>query len=396
MVKNMILENKAAWARMSNALVSDIKNPSKARITRICLENARNHYIAEAAMNATSAANIAIINKLMMPMIKRVMPTVMAHDLVGVQPLQGPTGLISTMKFKYNTTSPKDGSGIVNGQEALSPFLIGAWYSGNEDINNPDAAATASMEGVQGNRISMSIEKEMVEAKTRRLSAEFTIEAFQDAQSQYGVNLENELTTALANEVTVEIDQDILGKLFALAGLPVDTYDQNKTSGVSVSVVDEHAALAVMINRYANTIAKKIKKGAANWAVVSNAVLSVLQSAGASQFARTTEGTFEAPTNNKFVGTLNGQMKVYVNTYAEDNSDILIGYKGSDEIDACAYFCPYIPVQSTSVIIDPNTFMNVIGIMTRYGFKALTNPASSFGNAGDFLARIAVANLRYA
>ena len=395
MVKNMLLENQAAWAKMSSQMVSDIKNPSKARITKICLENARREYLKETALSGTTSSNIAIINKVMMPLIKRVMPTIMAHELVGVQPLQGPTGLISTMKFKYNTTSPKDGSGIVNGQEALSPFLLGAWYSGNEDVQNPDAAHTATLEGVRGNAMSVSIEKEMVEAKTRRLSAQFSIEAFQDAQSQYGVNLENELTTALANEITVEIDQDILGKLFAIAGLPVDTYDQNKTSGVSVSVVDEHAALAVMINRYANMIAKKIKKGAANWAVVSNSVLSVLQSAGASQFARTTEGTFEAPTNNKFVGTLNGQMKVYVNTYAEDDSDILIGYKGSDEIDAAAYFCPYVPVQSTGVIVDPATFLNVMGLMTRYGFKALTNPASSFGNAGDFLARIAVANLRY-
>ena len=391
----MLLENQAAWAKMSSQMVSDIKNPSKARITKICLENARREYLKETALSGTTSSNIAIINKVMMPLIKRVMPTIMAHELVGVQPLQGPTGLISTMKFKYNTTSPKDGSGIVNGQEALSPFLLGAWYSGNEDVQNPDAAHTATLEGVRGNAMSVSIEKEMVEAKTRRLSAQFSIEAFQDAQSQYGVNLENELTTALANEITVEIDQDILGKLFAIAGLPVDTYDQNKTSGVSVSVVDEHAALAVMINRYANMIAKKIKKGAANWAVVSNSVLSVLQSAGASQFARTTEGTFEAPTNNKFVGTLNGQMKVYVNTYAEDDSDILIGYKGSDEIDAAAYFCPYVPVQSTGVIVDPATFLNVMGLMTRYGFKALTNPASSFGNAGDFLARIAVANLRY-
>lgn len=391
----MILENQAAWSKMSNSLVSDIKNPSKARITKICLENARKEYLKETALSGTTASNIAIINKVMMPLIKRVMPTIMAHELVGVQPLQGPTGLISTMKFKYNNTSPKDGSGIVNGQEALSPFLLGAWYSGNEDVANPDAAATATLEGEKGNAMYMTIEKEMVEAKTRRLSATFSIEAFQDAQSQYGVNLENELTNALANEITVEIDQDILGKLFAIAGLPVDTYDQNKTSGVSVSVVDEHAALAVMLNRYANSIAKKIKKGAANWAVVSNAVLSILQSAGASQFARTTEGTFEAPTNNKFVGVLNGQMKVYVNTYADDDKDILIGYKGSDEIDAAAYFCPYVPVQSTGIIVDPATFLNVMGLMTRYGFKALTNPASSFGNAGDYLARIAVANLRY-
>lgn len=394
-MKNVLLENNSAWAKMSAGLVSDIKNPAKARITRICLENARKHYLKETALSGTTASNIAIVNKVMMPLIKRVMPTVMAHDLVGVQPLTGPSGLISTMKVKYNSTSPRDGSGIINGQEALSPFLVGAWYSGNENIAAPDAAETANLEGVAGNKMSMTIEKEVVEAKTRRLSADFSIEAFQDAQSQYGVNIEQELTNALGNEITVEIDQDILGKLSAIAGLPVDVFDQNKLSGVATSVVDEHAALAVMINRYSNAIAKKIKKSAANWAVVSNTILSVLQSAGASQFARTTEGTFEAPTNNKFVGTLNGQMKVYVNTYAADDADLLIGYKGSTEVDACAYFCPYIPVQSTGVIINPETFMNTMGLMTRYGWKALTNPAVSFGNAADYLAKIAVRNIKF-
>ena len=394
-MKNTLLENQAAWAKMSAGLVNDIKNPSKAKITRICLENARKEYLKETAMNATTASNIAIINKVMMPLIKRVMPTVMAHELVGVQPLTAPTGIISTMKFKHDSKSPRDGSGILAGQEALSPFLVGPWYSGNENVANPGAAETANMEGVQGNRLSMTIEKTTVEAKTRRLSATFSIEAFQDAQSQYGISVEQELTNALANEITVEVDQDILGKLSAIAGMPVDTYDQNKLSGVATSVADEHANLATLINRYANSIAKKIRKSAANWAVVSNVVVSVLQSAGASLLARTTEGTFEAPTNNKYVGTLNNQMKVYVNSYAEDDADILIGYKGSDEIDACAYYAPYVPVMSTGVITDPQTFLNVMGLMTRYGFVALTNPATSFGNAGDYLAKIAVKNLRF-
>jgi hypothetical protein len=118
------------------------------------------------------------------------------------------------------------------------------------------------------------------------------------------------------------------------------------------------------------------------------------QSATASQFARTTDGSFEAPTNNKYVGTLNNTLKVYVNTYATDN-DILIGYKGSDEIDAAAYYCPYIPVMSSGTLTDPNTFEQVMGLVTRYGFLALTNPANSLGNAADYLARIHVTGLRF-
>lgn len=392
---NMLLENSVAWNKMKKGLVSDIKSSSKRAITETVLENSRREILREhATMGATNAANVAMINKVMMPLIKRVMPTVMAHELVGVQPLTGPSGLITTMRIRYATTSPVDGKGIIAGQEAFSPFLVGAWYSGNEDMDHPAAADTAVLEGVGGNDISIEFVKEDVKAGSRKLKARFTLEAMQDAESQYGANVEQELTSALAQQIVLDIDQEILARLRSIAGLSVATYDQNKISGVATSVVDEHAALAVMINRYSNEIARKIRKASANWAVVSHEVLSVLQSATASQFVRTTEGSFEAPTNNKYVGTLNGTLKVYVNTYATDN-DILIGYKGSDEIDAAAYYCPYIPVMCSGTILDPVTFEHVMAMSTRYGFFALTNPANSLGNAADFLARIKVANLRF-
>lgn len=391
----LLLESPTAWNRLKKGMVSDIKGASRRRITESILENVRRQFLAEhATQGSTVAANVAIINKVMMPLIKRIMPTVMAHELVGVQPLLGPSGTITTMRIRYATNSPVGGSGIIAGQEALSPFLVGAWYSGNEDMVNPGAADTAVLEGTGGNDINIEFVKEDVKAGSRKLKARFTLEAMQDAQSQYGVNIEQELTSALAQEIVLDIDQEILDKLQAIAGLPVATYDQNKISGVATSVVDEHAALAVMINRYSNEIARKIRKASANWSVVSHTVLSVLQSATASQFVRTTEGTFEAPTNNKYVGTLNNTLKVYVNTYAKDD-DILIGYKGSDEIDAAAYYCPYIPVMSSGTILDPNTFEHVMALSTRYGFFALTNPANSLGNSGDFLAKIKVANLRF-
>ena len=392
---NLLLENAVAWNKMRKGLVSDIKSNSKRAITETVLENSRREILREhATAGATNAANVAIINKVMMPLIKRVMPTVMAHELVGVQPLTGPSGTITTMRIRYATTSPVDGSGIIAGQEAMSPFLVGAWYSGNEDMDHPAAADTAVLEGVGGNDISIEFVKEDVKAGSRKLKARFTLEAMQDAESQYGANVEQELTSALAQQIVLDIDQEILARLRSIAGLSVATYDQNKISGVATSVVDEHAALAVMINRYSNEIARKIRKASANWSVVSHEVLSVLQSATASQFVRTTEGTFEAPTNNKFVGTLNGTLKVYVNTYATDN-DILIGYKGSDEIDAAAYYCPYVPVMCSGTILDPNTFEHVMAMSTRYGFFALTNPANSLGNAADYLARIKVENLRF-
>jgi len=121
--------------------------------------------------------------------------------------------------------------------------------------------------------------------------------------------------------------------------------------------------------------------------------LTILQSATTSAFARTTEGTFEAPTNTKFVGTLNGAMRIYVDAYLADNVDsnqVLIGYKGASEADAAAFYCPYIPLMSSGVVLDPATFEPVVGFLTRYGYVALTNTASSLGNAADYLGKVAI------
>jgi hypothetical protein len=145
-----------------------------------------------------------------------------------------------------------------------------------------------------------------------------------------------------------------------------------------------------LINRAANVVAQRTRRGAANWAVVSPFALTILQSATTSAFARTTEGTFEAPTNTKFVGTLNNAMKVYVDTYAGDDTDVLIGYKGSSESDAAAFYCPYIPLMSSGTVLDPATFEPVVSFMTRYGYVELTNTASSLGNAADYLNKVEI------
>ena len=145
----------------------------------------------------------------------------------------------------------------------------------------------------------------------------------------------------------------------------------------------------------ANKIASRTRRGAGNWAVVSPTALTILQSATTSAFARTTEGTFEAPTNTKFVGTLNGAMRVFVDSYAPDTTPVLVGYKGSSETDAAAFYCPYIPLMSSGVVLDPSTFEPVVSFMTRYGYIELTNTASSFGNAADYVGEIAVQNLTF-
>ena len=375
------------WAETKEALLEGLQGTKKS-VMGVTLENTRKYLLESPSAGATSAGNVATLNRVILPVIRRVMPTVIANELVGVQPMTGPVGQIHTLRVRYADSS--SGAGVLAGEEALSPFKIAEAYSGNES-GTAKAASTATLEGRAGNRMSIQILKQTVEAKTRKLSARWTFEAAQDAQAQQGIDVEAEIMAALAQEITAEIDQEILLSLSTLAATEF-TYNQATVSGTATFVGDEHAALAVLINRTANLIAQRTRRGAGNYAVVSPFALTILQSATTSAFARTTEGTFEAPTNTKFVGTLNSAMKIYVNSYAQDSASILIGYKGSSESDAPAFYCPYIPLMSSGVVLDPSTFEPVVSFMTRYGYVELSNTASSLGNAADYLGLVAITN----
>ena len=377
------------WAETKEALLEGLQGTKKS-VMGVTLENTRKYLMESPTAGATSAGNVATLNRVILPVIRRVMPTVIANELVGVQPMTGPVGQIHTLRVRYADSS--SGAGVLAGEEALSPFKIASAYSGNQNDGVAKAATTASLEGQAGNRMSIQILKQTVEAKTRKLSARWTFEAAQDAQAQQGIDVEAEVMAALAQEITAEIDQEIIASLTSLAGTATQTYDQAAVSGTATFVGDEHAALAVQINRVSNLIAQRTRRGAGNYAVVSPFALTILQSATTSAFARTTEGTFEAPTNTKFVGTLNGAMKIYVNSYSYDNAPILIGYKGSSESDAPAFYCPYIPLMSSGVVLDPSTFEPVVSFMTRYGYVELSNTASSLGNAADYLGLVAINN----
>ena len=389
---SQLLESR--WSETKDALLEGLQG-NKRTVMATTLENTRTYLNESATAGATSAGNVATLNRVILPVIRRVMPTVIANELVGVQPMTGPVGQIHTLRVRYaDAFNSASGTDTTAGDEALSAFKIAAAYSG---ATNDKAASTAALEGVAGNRLSIQILKQTVEAKTRKLSARWTFEAAQDAQAQQGIDIEAEVMAALAQEITAEIDQEVIQSLKTLAGTAALTYDQGAVSGTATFVGDEHAALAVQINRVSNLIAQRTRRGAGNYAVVSPTVLTLLQSATTSAFARTTEGTFEAPTNTKFVGTLNSAMRVYVNGYATDD-DVLIGYKGSSESDAPAFYCPYIPLMSSGVVLDPGTFEPVVSFMTRYGYVELTNTASSLGNAADYLGKVGVtsANLRFA
>ena len=381
-----LLESR--WQDTKTALLEGLEGNKKA-VMGVTLENTKRYLAESATAGASSAGNVATLNRVILPVIRRVMPTVIANELVGVQPMTGPVGQIHTLRVRYSDTQDD----VTAGEEALSPFKIGVGYSGGGATDKADA--TATLEGQAGKRLSIQILKQTVEAKTRKLSARWTFEAAQDAQAQQGIDIEAEVMAALAQEITAEIDQEILASLRSLAGTASQAYDQDGVSGTATFVGDEHAALAVMINKVANDIAARTRRGAGNYAVVSPFALTILQSATTSAFARTTEGTFEAPTNTKMVGTLNGAMKVYVDAYATDGTDVLVGYKGSSESDAPAFYAPYIPLMSSGVVLDPSTFEPVVSFMTRYGYVELSNVASSLGNAADYLGKVSIANVSF-
>jgi hypothetical protein len=375
------------WDTTREALLEGLEG-TKRDVMSSVLENTKVALNESATAGATQSGNIATLNKVILPVIRRVMPTVIANEIIGVQPMTGPVGQIHTLRVRYSDTA----AGVTAGAEALSPFDIAKNYSGDA---NGAPAATASMEGTAGNRMSIQVLKQTVEAKTRKLSARWTFEAAQDANAMHGLDIEAEIMAALAMEITAEIDQEVLGSLENLATQGA-AFDMSQSfTGTPTFVGDKHAVLATLINQQANLVAQRTRRGAANWAVVSPSALTVLQSATTSAFARTTEGTFEAPTNTKFVGTLNGTMRIYVNTYAADDAPVLLGYKGQGEIDAAAFYCPYVPLMSSGVVVDPASFEPVVSFMTRYGYVELTNTASSLGNAADYVSKIAVSNLAF-
>ena len=398
-MSDVLLESR--WDETKDALLEGLEGSRRSSMS-VVLENTKKYLAEAASTGATASGNVATLNRVILPVIRRVMPTVIANEIVGVQPMQGPVGQIHTLRVRYaetvtSTASAPFDTDTVAGDEALSPFKIATAYSGTTSATSSTgrAGATAAMEGDGGNQISIQILKQPVEAKTRKLQARWTFEAAQDAQSMHGIDVEAEIMAALAQEITAEIDQEVLGSLRSLAATE-ETYNQAAVSGTATYVGDEHAALAVLVNRVANKIAQRTRRGAGNFAVVSPESLTVLQSASTSAFARTTEGTFEAPTNTKFVGTLNGAMRIYVDSYASDGTATLVGYKGSSETDAAAFYCPYVPLMSSGTVLDPSTFEPVVSFMTRYGYVELSNTASSLGNAGDYVGEIAMSNISFA
>ena len=217
-----LLESR--WGETKEALLEGL-NGSKRNSMGVILENTRKYLKENASAGSTAAGNIATLNRVILPVIRRVMPTVIANELVGVQPMTGPVGQIHTLRVRYAqnlTDNSLAQTSVQAGEEALSPFKIATAYSTvpgalNSTATSYTGGATATMEGTGGKQISVQILKQAVEAKTRKLQARWTFESAQDAQAMHGIDVEAEIMAALAQEITAEIDQEILLSLRSLA-----------------------------------------------------------------------------------------------------------------------------------------------------------------------------------
>lgn len=363
-----ILQN---WAEVKATLLEGL-DAQKRKIVAPLLENTKDHMLAEnAASGATRGDDIAGFRKILIPMIRRIIPGTIATELVGVQPLTGPVGLVYSTRFKYaeavngvdifgNAKSIAAGSeAFGNDHYSFASNPIYGFYSGaagGATDQNPgssgigpgspgDLSATGAtgdywqdptgesafdsisngeglhrgghggrIEGTGGRKMTMEVVSQAVEAGTRKLQAGWTIEAMQDLKAGHGLDIENEMTQALSSQIVQEIDAEIIGDLMALAGT-VGSYDGSLPGSAGyykpAFVGDRLSNLAVMINYIANEIGRKTRKGSGNFIVVSPMVVTALQTAAKSVFAPATAGSFKGPNNTMLVGTLNGTIKVY-------------------------------------------------------------------------------------
>jgi hypothetical protein len=393
-----------------------------------------------------SAGALAGYDPILISLVRRAMPNLMAYDLCGVQPMTAPTGLIFALRSKYNSqsgTGHLDGEALFQEARAFAGASVDT-YTGN----NPDGASfTAFVNGVrQGgltggsgaggdtfdfrgmstsaaeglgsstgqsfNQMAFDIDRIAVEAKTKALKAEYTTELAQDLKAVHGLDAETELANILSTEILSEINREVIRTLYHTAklgcqqsdiiGRSTGTYDLYADSDGRWSA-ERFRGLMFQIEREANIIAKETRRGKGNFVVCSSDVASALAMGGFLNISPALNNSLEVDdTGNTFVGTLNGKFKVYVDPYSTTNTTTnstadyaLVGYRGSSPYDAGFFYCPYVPLQMVRAV-DPNTFQPKIGFKTRYGMVAnpfATNTDLSVIGGNQYFRIFSVKNL---
>jgi len=395
----------------------EIGSAQKKSVTAVCLENTEkslkenqgfspNSLLAEAPTNATGA-NVDNYDPVLISLVRRAMPNLVAYDLVGVQPMTGPTGLIFAMRSRYtnqtgtesfyneaNTSFASRAGSDVN---TFGEGMKGEQPSGDSNTYNfTGGMSTAQAEtlGESGNiafaEMAFSIEKVSVEAKSRALKAEYSMELAQDLKAIHGLDAETELANILSTEILAEINREVVRSINLTA---VTGAQQNNTTAGEFDLdvdsngrwmVEKFKGLMFQIERDANVIARETRRGKGNVLLCSSDVASALQMAGVLDYtpALNSNNLQVDDTGNTFAGVLNGRIKVYIDPYFTPQSSVhymTVGYKGSSAFDAGLFYCPYVPLQMVRAVGE-DTFQPKIGFKTRYGMVA--NPFAQGTTAG--------------
>jgi len=375
---------------------------------RVILENQAKY--AEQLNEATFSGAIKSVPKLIMPLARRVMTNVVADQLVGVQPLKERTGICMSLKYVYASDSVIDlGDGTTASAEAArynalisnDPDAPVATVDGNS-VTYPAGSEVSYVAGVNqyatkretaldttavgydkttdGERMSLNpvgntsdfnqfkettlkFTQTTVTAKTRKLAAQWSLEAAQDAQASLGINIEKEMITALAQTIANDIDRELLNAIEGKVGYTAN-YDYLNVSGTN-TMAEKYQAMYSKVLEVSNQIAVRTRRGAANWMIVNPNVLTILQTLKSFNFAPTTS-TYVDPTNIGLAGTIEGRFKVFTDII-RTSDDILMGYKGNTETDTGIVYMPYVPLEVSPTILDGNSFMPRVMLSTRYG-----------------------------
>lgn len=364
--------------------------------------------------NSTAAGPVAGYDPVLISLVRRAMPNLMAYDIAGVQPMTGPTGLIFAMRSKYSTQGGTEAffneadtafSGTGTHANTLPQANTASITTGN-GMATAAAEALGNGSGTNFAEMAFSIEKVTVAAKTRALKAEYTTELAQDLKAVHGLDAETELANILQSEILVEINRELVRTVYGTAVVGAagtaapGTFDLDVDANGRWSV-EKFKGLMFQIEQEANAIAKATRRGKGNMVICSSDVASALQMAGILDYTPALNSNALAvdDTGNTFAGVLNGRYRVYIDPYAGANY-LVVGYKGSSAFDAGLFYCPYVPLQMVRAVGE-NSFQPKIGFKTRYGMVAnpfarggaSANDGSLVANTNVYYRRVSIANL---
>lgn len=398
------------WDGYKEDLLEGVSSEKEKNMLNVMLENVHTSNVAalddnqeankvvleSTAPGSTVTSNITRYDMLFMPLVRRVMPALLAMNLVGVQPMPGPQGIVRTIRHRYSQTTDDTNGGnpVVTAGDEASGVNVYDKYSLlalGDDYDAVDALdpfqQTVYLEGNRGKPLDLEVVTDRVEPKSRKLSAAWSLETDDDLQALDGLDVQSELGESLADEIMREMDRELIDDLTALAGT-IEAFDFVNVDGRYAG--EKLAALAIQIDNLSAQIAMKTKLSGATWMVVSQGIYTGLKHASNSAFTPAGNGDLNI-SSSLFVGTLGANIQVYVDPYATGDT-VLMGRKGS-ELDAPYFYLPYIPLQSSGAVRNPETGDFRLMLRTRYGTYAATNTSNSLGDAPDHIAKMSVSNL---